>query len=854
MLLTSGTLSPLNSFADELGLPFAQRLENPHVINPQAQLLIGTFPKGPSGHELSSTYQLREAEANRLDLGNALVNFARVVPQGVLVFFPSYSALSSAHAAWMRPAAEGGPSVLERIRKMKTLVVEPRDASELPGAIDDFQGAVKRSVLHGTGGAMLFAVCRGKLSEGVDFADAACRGVVITGLPLPPIVDAKVELKKQFLDERQAAARRTGGQAAGGQVLSGEAWYHQQAMRAVNQAVGRVIRHVNDYGAVLLCESRFSKRAWADGLSLWLRPHLKQFTSFGQGYPTIQRFFRLRAAEVAAATDGAQSCAHDGAADDAGADGGVGGRPRPTASRPLALPPAPGPPPSLMSALSAGASAAPPVAGPGQAPPALLMACEPSSLLSSATRASLQQALRVGTATDEPAVAGTKLMSAAQSAEAAGGAVGGPEGGLAKRRTWVAREDLRSLPTGRSFTIGRDGTQNEVGTSYALADPPSDACASGAGSSAPAGGANPKAVAMLDLARRVLPVEAYERFMGIVRELLAMRTTMDAEAEVQVPPQLLARMLDVFGSPGRQELCTAFIRFVPKQFRQVRPVLAPLTGGAITGGAVSETSGKTDGPGLLSFSGHAKSGMPKPNAAPERPMGSSVAREHPRSSLAVGSRAGVPVHNGKPIKELPRAMMANEQRVTGGTHSAASNSVPQLDRAAPASSSLLSRVSPVLGQAGSCTTTSAMASKTIARTATGAREERGGEGHGSGGGKRPATEGASAADHGSAVMKAVKQGLNDDVAYARFKSSMKEALVKLKKAAARSRNALSSEALRADSDPAAGEWQRETNDALRSIHELFATSGLTPIAANLEPLLPRECKHQWRQLLSDHGL
>ena len=32
ILLTSGTLSPLDSFAHELGLPFPIRLENPHVI------------------------------------------------------------------------------------------------------------------------------------------------------------------------------------------------------------------------------------------------------------------------------------------------------------------------------------------------------------------------------------------------------------------------------------------------------------------------------------------------------------------------------------------------------------------------------------------------------------------------------------------------------------------------------------------------------------------------------------------------------------------------------------------------------------------------------------------------------
>lgn len=34
ILLTSGTLSPLDSFAAELGLPFPVRLENPHVIDP----------------------------------------------------------------------------------------------------------------------------------------------------------------------------------------------------------------------------------------------------------------------------------------------------------------------------------------------------------------------------------------------------------------------------------------------------------------------------------------------------------------------------------------------------------------------------------------------------------------------------------------------------------------------------------------------------------------------------------------------------------------------------------------------------------------------------------------------------
>ncbi len=34
VLLTSGTLAPLDSFAHELQLPFKISLENPHVIDP----------------------------------------------------------------------------------------------------------------------------------------------------------------------------------------------------------------------------------------------------------------------------------------------------------------------------------------------------------------------------------------------------------------------------------------------------------------------------------------------------------------------------------------------------------------------------------------------------------------------------------------------------------------------------------------------------------------------------------------------------------------------------------------------------------------------------------------------------
>ena len=64
--------------------------------------------------------------------------------------------------------------------------------------------------------------------------------------------DPKVELKRQFLDEREKELAKIGVKG-----LSGNNWYSQQAARAVNQAIGRVIRHRNDFGAIFLCDERY---------------------------------------------------------------------------------------------------------------------------------------------------------------------------------------------------------------------------------------------------------------------------------------------------------------------------------------------------------------------------------------------------------------------------------------------------------------------------------------------------------------------------------------------------------------------------------------------------------------------
>lgn len=71
-------------------------------------------------------------------------------------------------------------------------------------------------------------------------------------------------------------------------------------MRAVNQAVGRVIRHRNDYGAIILADERFAGGNIQSQLSAWVRPHVQRHENFGK---TLLGCEPRRARQLPRATD-----------------------------------------------------------------------------------------------------------------------------------------------------------------------------------------------------------------------------------------------------------------------------------------------------------------------------------------------------------------------------------------------------------------------------------------------------------------------------------------------------------------------------------------------------------------------
>lgn len=57
------------------------------------------------------------------------VNFARIVPDGLLVFFPSYHLLTSSLEFWQTPSDGAPTTIWERITRYKQPVVEPRESA-----------------------------------------------------------------------------------------------------------------------------------------------------------------------------------------------------------------------------------------------------------------------------------------------------------------------------------------------------------------------------------------------------------------------------------------------------------------------------------------------------------------------------------------------------------------------------------------------------------------------------------------------------------------------------------------------------------------------------------------------------
>ncbi|KAK6124986.1 hypothetical protein DH2020_041260 [Rehmannia glutinosa] len=315
VILAGGTLQPIEETKERL-FPSLQLDQLPffacgHVI-PSENILPVAVKYGPSGLPFDFSYKARSSSTMIAELGLLLSNLVTVVPEGVVVFFSSFDYESRVYEAWK---ASG---ILSRIMKKKRVFREPRKSTDVEAVLREYKETIDELSIQGPtscNGAILLAVVGGKISEGINFSDGAGRCIVMVGLPYPSPSDVElIERVKHIegLGKTILSTKSVYGESHNGDVETGfhilksckgrgKEYYENLCMKAVNQSVGRAIRHINDYAAILLVDARYAsdspKRSFShstDKLPQWIKSHLVTTTpNYGEVHRLLHQFFKF---------------------------------------------------------------------------------------------------------------------------------------------------------------------------------------------------------------------------------------------------------------------------------------------------------------------------------------------------------------------------------------------------------------------------------------------------------------------------------------------------------------------------------------------------------------------------------
>lgn len=248
VVITSGTLSPLDMYPKILNFhpvimsSFTMTLARPCLL----PMIVS---KGQDQAVISSKYETREDVSVIRNYGQLLVEFAAIVPDGMVCFFTSYLYMESVVAAWY------DQGMVDQLQRHKLLFIETQDSAETSLALINYIKACENGR-----GAVLLSVARGKVSEGVDFDHHLGRAVLMFGIPYVYTQSRILKARLQYLRDQFQIAEND--------------FLTFDALRHAAQCVGRAIRGKTDYGIMVFADKRFSRADKRSKLPKWIQEHL----------------------------------------------------------------------------------------------------------------------------------------------------------------------------------------------------------------------------------------------------------------------------------------------------------------------------------------------------------------------------------------------------------------------------------------------------------------------------------------------------------------------------------------------------------------------------------------------------
>jgi len=271
IIMTSGTLAPFDVLENELKVKFDVTLENEHII-PESQykfVIIKGYEIYDKLFPFNFEYTNRNDNKTIASLGMTILHLCKAVKTGgILVYFTSFSYLNQCYRIW------GDCNIISQISQIKTIYFDDKKNKTL---IKDFKNNKNKN-------SILLSVFRGTSSEGIDFRDEFARMVICVGVPYASIVEEKVQLKKKYLDEINKSNIIEG--------LTGRKWYLNDAISNVNQSLGRVLRHINDYGILVCIDERYEYKNIKNLFSNWIRNKCEVIKSINDNFfDSLEQFF-----------------------------------------------------------------------------------------------------------------------------------------------------------------------------------------------------------------------------------------------------------------------------------------------------------------------------------------------------------------------------------------------------------------------------------------------------------------------------------------------------------------------------------------------------------------------------------
>ncbi|PTB37593.1 uncharacterized protein TrAFT101_012025 [Trichoderma asperellum] len=285
VILAGGTMSPFQDYKDQLFPTLdstkVTSLSCGHVIPPENLCVWTLASSHPGSPPFEFSFKQRGNRDMMNQLGLSILNVCNIVPDGVVVFFPSYGYLDEIIKVWQQPQNSSSQAIWDRLQARKTVFRDTKGESS-DDVLRDYSQAILGTKPAGDRrtGALLLSVVGGKMSEGINFSDRLGRCVVVIGLPYPNIASpdwkAKIEYIESTIKDRLITEGQNPSEATAQAKQAARDFYENACMRAVNQSIGRAIRHRGDYAAIILVDRRYGTDRIRGKLPGWIRDGLEK--------------------------------------------------------------------------------------------------------------------------------------------------------------------------------------------------------------------------------------------------------------------------------------------------------------------------------------------------------------------------------------------------------------------------------------------------------------------------------------------------------------------------------------------------------------------------------------------------